>query len=80
MSLRRYISYALAGAAALSIAPTAANAQRVDRIVAFGDSLVAGYGAPPASSIPSVLSGLLGAPVDEVVRCEECGRILVRTQ
>ena len=38
MSLRRFISYALTGAAALAIAPTAANAQRVDRIVAFGDS------------------------------------------
>jgi acyl-CoA thioesterase-1 len=36
------------------------------RIVAFGDSLVAGYGAPPASSIPSVLSGLLGAPVENL--------------
>ncbi len=38
MSLRRFISYALTGAAALAMTASPAEAQRVDRIVAFGDS------------------------------------------
>ena len=30
--------------------------------------------------IPSDVAAVKAAPVDEVLRCEECGRILVRTE
>jgi acyl-CoA thioesterase-1 len=36
---------------------------RGTNLIAFGDSLTAGYGAPPGDDYPSRLSALLGAPV-----------------
>jgi hypothetical protein len=37
-------------------------------------------GACRLQMIPADLAAVRAAPVDEVLRCEECGRILVRTE
>ncbi len=57
---------ALAGAALLCAGPVAAQPASV-RILAFGDSLMAGYQLPDAAAFPSVLQRVLRAQGKDVV-------------
>lgn len=51
------------------------------RIIAFGDSLVAGYGAPEGEDAFSQLAGLLGTPIENLGRSgDTSGRALLRIE
>ena len=54
-------SRSTAGTPAASPAPNQASAQTLPKIVAFGDSLTAGYGLSPKESYPSLLQQKLDA-------------------